>query len=432
MANLYRVQTGSVGLDGKPISDVFSGTEHIKDPADARLAGVDISSLPLGTTPAGFTSQFDPVKLDVSNPVPASALETPITRADLERQFSEFQAKQNKRYEDQIAAMAPTQGELDRQARLTNLQEAQTRSVEDVQQRSLDGAILTGGANAEISNIQQGKTFASLPNIREQRLLTLQLGNDLAQRQIKVDQAKVAIDAGNADYKMFSDYQATIQAFDEKVQERNDKLPVRQKELVDSIVTQYAGLEWGDLDPATQKSLADLAGKLGISVQVLQTNLKNQKNLIGLNNAKAKLENQKAQLDMTKTQAEINKLRADTGDGLGGQSNIDTYAQDLLNGDIIASNVPQDIRGRVIAKKNQLKKEASLEELKTTIQENAQQGDYGTREELITALSTYYKGVLSKDEVAQQVYDLIPDVKNTGGGGFGGFLDSISNYLFGK
>ena len=110
-------------------------------------------------------------------------------------------------------------------------------------------------------------------------------------------------------------------------------------------------------------------------------------------------------------------------------SDIDTYVQDLLAGNITASNVPQNIRGRVIAKKSQLQKEGSLEELKTTIQENKQQGDYGTREELITALTDYYKGVLTKDEIANQVYGLIPDVQTKGGSG-GGIINSISNWLF--
>jgi hypothetical protein len=108
---------------------------------------------------------------------------------------------------------------------------------------------------------------------------------------------------------------------------------------------------------------------------------------------------------------------------------VDNYASDLLEGNIPVSSVPQDIRGEVIARKNQLQKEGSTEELKTTIQQNAQQGDYGTREELITALTDYYKGILTKDEVSKWVYELIPDVQ-AGGGSNGGIINSISNWLF--
>src|SRR3990167_5875106 len=279
---LTKVKTGSVGPGGETIFDVFSGTEHIKDPSDPRLAGVDIAGLAEGVVPTGFQSQFQPFNVEVKDEVPNAALEGGVTRADILKMFQENQAAIQKRYDDQVAAMAPTQGELERQQRLTALKEAQTRAVEDVEERPLTGTILRGGLESEIANIKAGRTVASLPNLREQRLLTLQLGNDLAARQIKVDQAKIALESAQDDRASFEKYQQSIMDFDEKTQERNDKLPERQKSLVDSVVTQYAGLEWNDLDSATQKSLTDLAGKLGISVQALQTNLKNQKNKIEL------------------------------------------------------------------------------------------------------------------------------------------------------
>lgn len=55
---LSKVGTSSVGPDGKPIYDVFSGTEHIQDPSDPRLKGVDIAGLPEGQAPTGFQSKF--------------------------------------------------------------------------------------------------------------------------------------------------------------------------------------------------------------------------------------------------------------------------------------------------------------------------------------------------------------------------------------
>lgn len=58
--SLYKVATGSTGAGGEAVYDVFSGSEHIADPADARLKGVDIKTLPDGTTPTDFKSQFLP------------------------------------------------------------------------------------------------------------------------------------------------------------------------------------------------------------------------------------------------------------------------------------------------------------------------------------------------------------------------------------
>src|SRR3990167_2450871 len=55
---LSKVGTSSVGPDGKPIYDVFAGQEHIQDPSDPRLKGVDIAGLPEGQAPTGFKSKF--------------------------------------------------------------------------------------------------------------------------------------------------------------------------------------------------------------------------------------------------------------------------------------------------------------------------------------------------------------------------------------
>lgn len=58
-ADMYRVPTSGVGPSGETIYDVFSGQEHIADPNDPRLKGVDIASLPQGQAPTGFQSKFE-------------------------------------------------------------------------------------------------------------------------------------------------------------------------------------------------------------------------------------------------------------------------------------------------------------------------------------------------------------------------------------
>lgn len=56
---LSKVATQGVGPGGEPIFDVFSGQEHIADPNDPRLKGVDIAGLPGGQVPTGFKSKFE-------------------------------------------------------------------------------------------------------------------------------------------------------------------------------------------------------------------------------------------------------------------------------------------------------------------------------------------------------------------------------------
>src|SRR3990167_11413629 len=57
--SLSKVGTSAVGPDGKPIYDVFAGQEHIQDPSDPRLKGIDIAGLPEGTAPKEFKSKFE-------------------------------------------------------------------------------------------------------------------------------------------------------------------------------------------------------------------------------------------------------------------------------------------------------------------------------------------------------------------------------------
>src|SRR3990167_2145836 len=56
---LSKVGTSAIGPDGKPIYDVFAGQEHIQDPSDPRLKGIDIVGLPTGQAPSGFKSKFE-------------------------------------------------------------------------------------------------------------------------------------------------------------------------------------------------------------------------------------------------------------------------------------------------------------------------------------------------------------------------------------
>ena len=57
-AGLQKVPTQSLGPDGKPIYDVFAGGQHVSDPDDPRLKGVNIDTLQSGTAPQGFQSKF--------------------------------------------------------------------------------------------------------------------------------------------------------------------------------------------------------------------------------------------------------------------------------------------------------------------------------------------------------------------------------------
>jgi hypothetical protein len=311
MPDLYKVATQGVGPDNQPIYDVFSGTEHIQSPTDARLAGVNMAQLPTGVAPITFQSQFNPIKVPDTYKAPTMEEKLGITKADTELALKTKQAEIDKALEARLAAMAPTEEELGRMNRLSMLQEAQTRSIEDVQNRGATGAILTGGAESEISNIQQGKTFASMPNLREQRLLSIQLGNDLARRQIEVDKAKLVMDSGQASLENIQNFQKMVFDMEQQVAESNAKLDERRQAQLSQITTNFAGLAWNDLDQSSKTQLTQLAGQLGIPLKSIQQNLQVAKNALAVDNARKVAELNQIKANTAKAWTDANKSGSD-------------------------------------------------------------------------------------------------------------------------
>lgn len=111
--------------------------------------------------------------------------------------------------------------------------------------------------------------------------------------------------------------------------------------------------------------------------------------------------------------------------GTGSTSDeIDEYAQGFISGEFTVTNIPANLRAKVRARA----KEIEFSELKDLIDQNKNAGGYGTREELIAALAKDFPR-LDKQQIIDEVYGRIGDVKNTEENG-GGFIDSISNWLF--
>lgn len=109
----------------------------------------------------------------------------------------------------------------------------------------------------------------------------------------------------------------------------------------------------------------------------------------------------------------------------GSSEEIDEYAQGFISGEFTVTNIPAHLRAKVRARA----KEIEFEELQGLIEQNKNAGNYGTREELIEALSKDFPRI-EKQKIIDEVYGKIGDVKNTEEEEGGGFIDSISNWLF--
>src|SRR3990167_5430001 len=97
--NLFAVETGSIGLDKKPVRDIFAGEEKL-EPGDPRLEGVNLETLQLGTAPEGFKSEFlSPTVItsdDVQEETPvdeAAKDEEDIARLDRQKRKRDLEAE---------------------------------------------------------------------------------------------------------------------------------------------------------------------------------------------------------------------------------------------------------------------------------------------------------------------------------------------------
>lgn len=117
----------------------------------------------------------------------------------------------------------------------------------------------------------------------------------------------------------------------------------------------------------------------------------------------------------------------DTTPGGGSTSSeIDQYAEGLISGEFTVTNIPANLRAKVRARAQELE----FDELKDLIDQNKNEGNYGTREQLIEDLAKDFPR-LDKQKIIDEVYGRIPDVTSSGNEeDGGGFIDSISNWLF--
>ena len=310
--DLTKVKTGSVGPDGQPIYDVFSGTEHIQSPTDPRLQGVDINSLPDGVAPTGFQSQFQPVSIQPKDEVPNAALEGAITRGDINRLMRENQTNfqtqldsQNKVNQDlfnqTLQKMQLTPEEKAAQDRLLGLQQLQDQAVQQVQERPLDGTVLKSGLQNEINNITTGNTRESLVNLRKQQFEAQRLQVLQGQRQQELDALKLQLDQGNINTDNLFKAQTLMRENQNDYLNRVQTLTENARTSLATILDRFQGLTLDKISGESLKTITQLAAQAGIPLDILRDGMKTVADQISL---EQKLKQYEAETDR------LNKLKS--------------------------------------------------------------------------------------------------------------------------
>ncbi len=313
-----------------------------------------------------------------------NAQEAATSRQETTDMLNKAIAERNKTISETALAIQPTPEEEALRARKLGFEQQQQTAIESVQERSLDGAALTGGIQSEISNISQGKTRESLVNLRNQQFISQELGLLEAKRQSKIQALEIKLkgDQANVDdlYKM-RDY---INEEEQDQFDRELKLTEFQQEVLDNMVTGLEGLSFSELNIDTQNQLKRLAKETGMDLGAIVGKLELAKNKLVAQKTQQEFENRLAlqredrlgedkDTEFTNTQinkgasvanmsiADFVKLDKDTQNffinnanmikdqkGIIDQAKIDEEDPEALEGEISSSNLPGAVKDLLV------------------------------------------------------------------------------------
>ena len=317
---LTKVATQSIGPDGLPIYDVFSGTEHIQNPSDPRLAGVNIAQLPTGMAPTGFQSQFIPTEIPK---LTAPKLETALgstpsdTQALYQTKLDELNKKNADFMTQALAKIQLSPEEKASQSRLLGLQQLQNTAVEQAQERPLDGTVLRSGLASEIQNITSGNTRESLVNLRMQTQEASRLNLLTNQRTQELDALKLQLDQGNIDTQNLFKAQTLSEDIKNSYFDKVMQLNQRAQSTLSTILDRFQGLTVDQLSPESAAQLGSLAQQAGIPMEMITEGMKVAKNQIDIQNAQEAYKNQTSRINagggVTSTGTDITGVSPITG-----------------------------------------------------------------------------------------------------------------------
>lgn len=275
---LYRVPTQGKGPNGEIIYDVFENGQHIKDPNDTRLRGVDINLLKEGTAPTKFQSKFNPIVgsgssvrsevnnmgTDIANGLSEFGINKPSEGVD--NALTEFQTEMDTRREQLAQRNKEDTSAIDKS--YANAEDELKLAQED-EMAKLEGRTRIGGFITQ---------FEQKDILKAARLNRLEISSLQAQRQTALQTANRAYQ--DQDYQVARD-QLTLakdiekeardkqqQYFDNIIKYKNMSTPIIeaneavQKYAIDSIQKYRSGFVDISAEDIPSLTLADIQARI--------------------------------------------------------------------------------------------------------------------------------------------------------------------------
>lgn len=145
--NIFRVPTGVKDASGQEISDVFIGNEHISNPSDTRLQGVDLTTLPIGTAPEGFKSRFTPSAASLYDQGAVTTGQLPEERQSFFKDLQDRMKKTDETVSGLMALYTPSDREQELQKQVDELIGAAEQGITREEERIAPMSVVTGRQN---------------------------------------------------------------------------------------------------------------------------------------------------------------------------------------------------------------------------------------------------------------------------------------------
>lgn len=337
-SNLTKVATQGIGPDGKPIYDVFAGQEHIADPNDPRLKGVDIASLPTGTAPSKFESAFNTTKAAGTTSPTSLGDGSALVNNNIAQDNSNTQADTviaaDRAHQQYLTDYAASLSSANQQQTLLqqyqdmskqlgipalNTQLINMKNVIDGTEQDIRDEVTKAGGFATDSQV------LALTNARNKSMI--QNYNNLLQTRTDMQNNLTTMIGLSEKDRAYASAQIDKQLnFDQQEMQYADKmLKNAQDSLANSAKTMgWEGILKSALATGDPQAVARINSTMGNGFDLAQA-AQQEKDAKTVSNLKTTLENQKLQGDIALNTAQIAKTKADTAQiysNMGGKTNI--------------------------------------------------------------------------------------------------------------
>lgn len=250
------------------ITGLLTKIPQQKAPANQTLGVVGDTSAPLVVSSDALTSDpLDLMKLQQ---------QTGSKYLDLINQ----QRETNKSYlNDLTKSLLPSDDEKAIQSELLGYKQEQDNAIANAEERTLDGAVLTGAVQAEQADIAGGKTRDSMARLRKQTYATEKLRLAQEQRQFESSVAEAKMNYGQTEVTNLFNMANTVETQQTNFLSQVMNLRTEARGTLSMLLDNFKGLTFNDLSAGSKTSISQLADRIGVDVDTISQGMQVTANL---------------------------------------------------------------------------------------------------------------------------------------------------------